>query len=212
MLRGRCSCAISERPTRSPASQSPLTPLFPLHTRNSPVTPFFPLHTQKQGGRGSEISPVPFSADLITARSCHLRSSRLRLCALRVLRSESPLCSERFTPNCQITAENAKIACITLRLSITIINKCRRADIFGSRKNSKIHQIAIRRAMLFSNCELLTLDCFSPLTPIIPVHPRHSPVSPIIPVHTQKQGGGRASRTMSSPLTPLFSPAIVTIC
>jgi len=29
-----------------------------------------------------------------------------------------------------------------------------------------------------------------PLSPIIPVHTRHSPVSPIIPVHAQKHGGG----------------------
>src|SRR5208283_570033 len=28
------------------------------------------------------------------------------------------------------------------------------------------------------------------LSPMIPLHRRHSPVSPIIPVHTQKQGGG----------------------
>ena len=54
MLRGRCSCAISECPTPSPfASPSlshPLTPLFPLDASHSPVTPLFPLHTQKQGG------------------------------------------------------------------------------------------------------------------------------------------------------------------
>jgi len=31
---------------------------------------------------------------------------------------------------------------------------------------------------------------FSLLSPIIPVHRRHSPVSPIIPAHTQKHGGG----------------------
>src|SRR5271157_3425047 len=52
MLRGRCSCAISGRPTPSLASHSPLSPLFPLLPGNLPVTPLFPLLTQKQGGRG----------------------------------------------------------------------------------------------------------------------------------------------------------------
>jgi hypothetical protein len=42
----------------------------------------------------------------------------------------------------------------------------------------------------YTSFELSTLNRFSPLTPIIPVHTRGSPVSPIIPVHTQKQGGG----------------------
>src|SRR5208337_3461464 len=54
MLRGRRSCAISERSTLSPFVSSsllhPLTPLFPLDASHSPVTPLFPLHTQKQGG------------------------------------------------------------------------------------------------------------------------------------------------------------------
>ncbi len=40
------------------------------------------------------------------------------------------------------------------------------------------------------DCKLSAVGCFSPLSPIIPVDPRHSPVTPIIPVHTQKQGGG----------------------
>ena len=56
MLRGRCSCAISERPTplsfAPPSLLHPLTPLFPLHPRISPVTPLFPLLTQKHGGGG----------------------------------------------------------------------------------------------------------------------------------------------------------------
>jgi len=55
MLRGRRSCAISERSTPSPTSQNPLSPLFPLHPGNSPVTPLFPLLTQKQGGGALRI-------------------------------------------------------------------------------------------------------------------------------------------------------------
>ena len=68
MLRGRRSCAISERPTTSsfasPSSFRKLSPLFPLHPRNPPVTPLFPLHTQKQGGRGYlfSLSILPSSA------------------------------------------------------------------------------------------------------------------------------------------------------
>src|SRR5208283_5870665 len=73
MLRGRCSCAISDRPTPSPALLSlptshpparrsfsgggPLatalvTPIIPVHPRNTPVSPIIPVHTQKQGGGG----------------------------------------------------------------------------------------------------------------------------------------------------------------
>src|SRR5208282_6337273 len=56
----------------------------------------------------------------------------------------------------------------------------------------------------------------SPLSPIIPVHPRNSPVSSIIPVHTQKQGGGalkmlsatgdqRSGSKKNVALSPVFS-------
>jgi len=95
MLRGRCSCAISERPTPSlfatPSLFRTLSPIIPVHRRHSTANPIIPVHTQKQGGGGGII-----------------------------------------------------FAC-------------------------------------YSPCRLLS--------PIIPVHRRHSPVSPIIPVHTQKQGG-----------------------
>ena len=60
MLRGRCSCAISERPTpslfASPSLTCILTPLFPIHPGNYPVTPLFPLLTQKQRGGGYPCS------------------------------------------------------------------------------------------------------------------------------------------------------------
>ena len=56
MLRGRGSCAISDRPTPSPfASPSlfrMLSPTIPVHPRNAPVSPIIPVHTQKQGGGG----------------------------------------------------------------------------------------------------------------------------------------------------------------
>src|SRR5208283_384507 len=48
MLRGRCSSTHSDRPTTSPASQSP-------------VSPIIPAHTQIQGaGRTSELSTFNF--------------------------------------------------------------------------------------------------------------------------------------------------------
>ena len=81
--RGRGCCAISERPgtpsgtqtacpTPSPSKKIPVTPLFPLLTRNSPVSPFFPLLTQKQGGRGIVLC-LPFALSL--AKSKYSRTS-----------------------------------------------------------------------------------------------------------------------------------------
>src|SRR5208337_4164754 len=58
MLRGRCSCAVSARPTPSSYEKTLLTPLFPLLPGNSSVTPLFPLLTQKQGGGVYICSPV----------------------------------------------------------------------------------------------------------------------------------------------------------
>jgi len=105
MLRGRCSCAISDRLTPSSFALSslfrPLTPLFPLHPRNSPVTPLFPLLTHKQGGGGylCSLSVLPYSPlgvypdpvgmvnPLSAAFSCSplaTRHSPLPLFALRV--------------------------------------------------------------------------------------------------------------------------------
>jgi hypothetical protein len=79
MLRGRCSCAISGRPTSSPASQSLLSPLFPLHPRNPPVTPLFPLLTQKQGGGGYPLLPLlpllPLRPSAVNCKPVFLRPS-----------------------------------------------------------------------------------------------------------------------------------------
>jgi hypothetical protein len=77
MLRGCCSCAISERPTPSlfvsPSLLRLLTPLFPLHPGNPPVTPLFPLLTQKQGGGGGcypygNVSTICRRADNFASR------------------------------------------------------------------------------------------------------------------------------------------------
>src|SRR5208337_2486888 len=56
MLRGRCSCAISDRPTPSLFATlslfRPLSLIIPVHPRTAPVSPIIPVHTQKQGGGG----------------------------------------------------------------------------------------------------------------------------------------------------------------
>jgi hypothetical protein len=74
MLRGRCSCAISGRPTPSSGPKNPLSPLFPLHPRKVPVSALFPLLTQKHGGGGypreakevKEIEEVKYNRAFLT--------------------------------------------------------------------------------------------------------------------------------------------------
>jgi hypothetical protein len=50
----------------------------------------------------------------------------------------------------------------------------------------------------------MTVNCFSPLTPIIPALTVHSPVSPIIPALTRTPGGGGQKPLLQSPL-PLLA-------
>ena len=136
MLRGRRSCTISERPTLSPTSQSPLTPLFPLDTSHFPVTPLFPLHTRNRGvtppsnmtnrsisefsqPRSSAAPFVPLFPLRSSAYSAPLRY--LFSCLAKPYReSSSP--SSRISPNSQIPAKNAKSPNITLRVTIILIN------------------------------------------------------------------------------------------
>ncbi len=67
MLRGRFSCAISERATPSPFALPSLFRLLsltiPVHPRNAPVSPIIPIHTQKPGGGGYlfSLSDLPLS-------------------------------------------------------------------------------------------------------------------------------------------------------
>ena len=142
MLRGRCSRAISGRPTPSSfASFSlsrPLTPLFPLHPIKSPASALFPLHTQKQGGTPScgmtNRSISEFSLALSSASplfsAFSLRSSAhsaplryLFFChCLPVLHGASTFLSGSSAPNCQFSAINDKSANIPLRLSIILSN------------------------------------------------------------------------------------------
>ena len=61
MLRGRCSCAISERPAPSSTQQNPLSPTIPALTGHSPVTPIIPALTQNPPGGGVKNQLSPFN-------------------------------------------------------------------------------------------------------------------------------------------------------
>jgi hypothetical protein len=107
MLRGRCSCAISDRPTplpraifakgqtsfAPPSSLHPLSPLFPLHPRNAPVTPLFPLLTQKQGGGG--VSFASITSFPLATRHCFENSAPI--CRLSAVNCEPVFLRPAFT-------------------------------------------------------------------------------------------------------------------
>jgi len=80
MLRGRCSCTISERPTSSPFASSSLllslTPLFPLHARHSPVSPIIPALTQNIGGGGIPNAAFASSPSFTSSSSALARTRR----------------------------------------------------------------------------------------------------------------------------------------
>jgi hypothetical protein len=88
MLRGRCSCAISERPTPSLFALSSLlrllSPTIPVHPRNAPVSLIIPVHTQKQGVGGYPCYDQSSHFGNVLART-DLRSPFFfrALCALR---------------------------------------------------------------------------------------------------------------------------------
>ena len=187
MLRGRRSCAISDRLTPSSFALSslfrPLTPLFPLHPRNSPVTPLFPLLTHKQGGGVylCSLSVLPSSplcvypdrvgVSSVVRRSCSAFSfSPLVHPACPELRGErSP---RRATPHLPLTPIiPAPLATAALRVvpapiftTTSSIHVGAPTILFRERTTAS-QQFPDRRAMLSSNCALLTLDCellFSP--------------------------------------------------
>jgi|SRR5271157_2493024 len=102
MLRGRCSCAISGRPTPSSFASSslfpPLSALFPLHPRNSPVTPLFPLLTQKQGGGGGVTHMVTF-LKYVGASTFSFRESIIAI-------HQNAGSSSALAVNCQLSTVN----------------------------------------------------------------------------------------------------------
>ena len=109
---------------------------------------------------------------------------------LSALRGASSFSFGLSSSNRQISAENAKSINITLRISIILSNIVGAPTFLPRDRTTKDQQLIDPGTVFSSHCRLSTMNCFAPLTPIIPVHPRHSPVSPIIPVHTQKEGGG----------------------
>ena len=81
----------------------------------------------------------------------------------------------------------------------------------------------LRGRCSYAISELLTASLFAlsslplPLSPTIPVHPRHSPVSPIIPAHTQNRGGGGypwydQSFHFGNPLAPTDLRSLFFLC
>jgi len=145
MLRGRCSCAISERSTASffalPLLSCPLTPLFPLDASHSPVSPLFPLHTQKQGGTpllwydqsfhfGVFLNPVfPLRFPCLPSLPCALRVRRLSRPGRDGASSfrRFPLLAPRHSPPSSVIpggsnrlenlAPNCKLSAVNCRLS-----------------------------------------------------------------------------------------------
>ena len=137
MLRGRGSCAISERPTPLPAvlslvtshpplATAPVSPIIPVHPRNPPVSSIIPVHTQKQGGVPPSDMPnrsiSEFSPTLSPQLSRQIFRRHALLCALRALCGESSFFSALSSPNCRFPDKNEKSANIPPWLSITIIN------------------------------------------------------------------------------------------
>jgi len=143
MLRGRCSCAISERPGapsgthRTRPTPSPfavpslfrmLSPTIPVHPRNAPVSPIIPIHTQKQGGGG---------------------------CLLQI-----SFCYNSFVFFRSVNH-------ILNYMNTYIVGA---PTISFRERTTATQQLPDRRAVCSSNRELSTVDCElpSPLTPLIP--------------------------------------------
>jgi hypothetical protein len=139
--RGRGCCAISGRPTPSPALKSPLSPIIPVHPRNSPVSPMIPVHTQKQGG--GALKKLSTTSDQRSAGKkkgdpvYHLTPGDFNRLG-------------NSAPSCRLSAVNCELAfrtshsrtigncCPTSRARSNVYHyityRCRRADNFGVRR------------------------------------------------------------------------------
>src|SRR5208283_771347 len=151
--RGRGCCAISGRSTPSsfafPSLFRVLSPIIPVHPRNSPVSPIIPVHTQKQGG--GVYFPVHHSPP-----------------SLPLLPSRSPLatCHSPLTPIIPEPLATAALRVVPAPIFTTTASTHVGAPtiLFRERTTAR-QQFPDRRAMLSSNCALLTVDCellFSP--------------------------------------------------
>jgi|SRR5271157_381074 len=182
----------------------------------------------------SESSPArSSSAPLLSAfplrssvHSAPLRYLFFSHC-LSPLPGDSSFFSRPSSPNCQMSAINAKSASILLRLSIILINKCRRADIFRrsnllSRSSqtlcplcSYLGDLCVTVPLsspLSANCKLSAVDfelSFSPKSN----HSRTSANFARKSNHSRtypKTGGWGAFFKMPMPITLLFSYTMLT--
>ena len=115
-----------------------------------------------------------------------------------------PLQIVRFRPKTQ------KSISITLRISIILSNIVGAPTFLSRDRTTKDQQLIDPGTVFSSHCGLSAVNCFSPLTPIIPAHTRRSPISPIIPALTKNMGGGGVSSKMCSCVTLLFSYTVLT--
>jgi hypothetical protein len=194
MLRGRCSCAISGRPGTLSGTQTarptpslfatssllcPLTPLFPLHTRHSPVSPIISTLAQNIGGGGCPLQNALAHNSFVFSR---------RVNSILNYMSNYIVGAPTFSSLRANTRPGDRTASLLRWLG-------------GRRPHTNFEPSTFNFAPVssfFSDLLLATSlpaaasaqEGHSPLSLIIPVHPRNAPVSPIIPVHTQKQGGG----------------------
>jgi hypothetical protein len=98
----------------------------------------------------SRSFPAPLFSAFPLRSSAHFASLRYPFFCLSALRVASAFFSGLSRPNCQIPAIIAKSANMTSRLSIILINKCRRADILSRCKTAK-NQQPMDRATVFSS-------------------------------------------------------------
>ena len=192
MLRGHRSCAVSERPRPSFFVSSslycPLTPLFPLHMRHSPVSPFFPLLTQKQGGGVHfPVHHSPPSLPLLPSRSP--LATRLPAAA-SAEEGHSPL-----TPIIPAPLATAALRVVPAPIFTTTASTHVGAPtiLFRERTTAR-QQFPDRRAMLSSNCALLTVDCellFSPKSNHSRTYEPGSRKSNHSRTYAKQGGGGR---------------------
>ncbi len=208
MLRGRCSCAISERTRPLPRTLfaraelrgavplssclavncklstvdcfSPLSLIIPVHPRNSPVSPIIPVHTQKQGG-GTCFSALPCCSSSVTSVS----SVANQISGA----GDSNRLEQKLTASEGVPYTKCKPTSTKPPFSWTIIKIVGAPTYLNSARSSSLHASAFSAPLRY--LFLLPFRC-SPLAT------SHSPLSLSIPVHTQKQGGGACFLELST--------------
>ena len=145
MLRGRCYCAVSERPGTSFAPRTqltplfpprperllrrvhpriPLSPLFPLHPRKLPVSALFPLLTQKQGGGVAPNKELTVPGGQLPGGKKKADPSRKMTLAAEFLCHSSSGDFNRLedsAPSCGLSTVNCKLDFLRPAFTITLI-------------------------------------------------------------------------------------------